>query len=328
MEHWKIDVPVLLIFFARPKEFARTFEQVKKARPSTLLLWQDGPRANRPDDVEKIMECRKIAEDIDWDCKVYTNYHEENMGCDPSTHYAHKWAFTLVDKCIILEDDLVVSQSLFPFCKELLDRYENDERIDRICCQNQLGVYDNGYSYLYSWNGTSWGWATWKRVADTWESDYRCLDDKYFTELGKRRVGAASHDTFLKVCRQHKEAKVPHWEDIVANAMLMNSRLVIIPTKNMVHNIGGDSENSTHGADAFNELPKALRPLFKMEIHEIEFPLVHPKYMVEDKIFSNEIQKRFFPQSKLRKYLWKAETLFYRMRNRNFEGIKKAFRRG
>ena len=49
-----------------------------------------------------IEKCRKIVENIDWDCKVYTNYHEENMGCDPSTFLAQKWAFSIVDKANFL----------------------------------------------------------------------------------------------------------------------------------------------------------------------------------------------------------------------------------
>ena len=132
MEKWKNDVAVLCIFFARPEQFRKSFEQVRKARPRVLLLWQDGPREGRLDDVENIMKCREIAENIDWECEVHRNYHDKNMGCDPSTFYSHKWAFSIVDKCIVLEDDLVASESFFPFCKELLDKYENDERIDRI----------------------------------------------------------------------------------------------------------------------------------------------------------------------------------------------------
>ena len=64
---WKIDVPVLLIFFARPDVFEKVFESVREARPSTLLLWQDGPREGRPDDIENIEKCRKIVENIDWE---------------------------------------------------------------------------------------------------------------------------------------------------------------------------------------------------------------------------------------------------------------------
>lgn len=108
MQKWAIDVPVLCIFFARPDQFRQSFEQVRKAKPRVLLLWQDGPRKDRPDDMENILACRKIAENIDWECEVHRNYHEENMGCDPSTHLSHKWAFSIVDKCIILEDDTIL----------------------------------------------------------------------------------------------------------------------------------------------------------------------------------------------------------------------------
>ena len=104
---WAIDVAVLCIFFVRDECFAKVFAAVKQARPRVLLLWQDGPRENRPNDQIGIQKCREIAEDIDWDCEVHRFYNEKNYGCDPSTFYSHKWAFSIVDKCIVLEDDLV-----------------------------------------------------------------------------------------------------------------------------------------------------------------------------------------------------------------------------
>ena len=117
MKPWKIDVAVMIIFFVRDDTLQKVFDSVKAARPRKLLLWQDGPRKDRPDDLQGIMKCRKIVENIDWDCEVIKNYHEENMGCDPSTFYADKWAFSLVDKCIILEDDQAPVQSFYLYCK-------------------------------------------------------------------------------------------------------------------------------------------------------------------------------------------------------------------
>ena len=38
----KTDVPVLLIFFSRSEQFQSVFDEVKKARPSKLYLYQDG----------------------------------------------------------------------------------------------------------------------------------------------------------------------------------------------------------------------------------------------------------------------------------------------
>ena len=40
----KTDIAVLLLFFNRPSTFKLVFEEVKKARPSRLFLYQDGPR--------------------------------------------------------------------------------------------------------------------------------------------------------------------------------------------------------------------------------------------------------------------------------------------
>ena len=60
----QLETPVALIFFTRPDTFAKVFEKVREAKPKKLFLIQDGARENRPDDIEKIMECRKIAENI------------------------------------------------------------------------------------------------------------------------------------------------------------------------------------------------------------------------------------------------------------------------
>ena len=60
----KIDIAVLLLFFNRPDSFEKVFAQVRKARPSRLFLYQDGPRGEQ--DLEGIMACRRISQDIDW----------------------------------------------------------------------------------------------------------------------------------------------------------------------------------------------------------------------------------------------------------------------
>ena len=62
---YSCQVPVVLIFFNRADTFERVFERVREAKPQKLYLVQDGPRNEK--DVPKIMECRKIAESVDWE---------------------------------------------------------------------------------------------------------------------------------------------------------------------------------------------------------------------------------------------------------------------
>ena len=98
----KIDIAVLILFFNRPKQLQGVFDEVRKARPSRLFLYQDGPRGER--DMAGIEACRRIVDDIDWECDIHRMYQEQNYGCDPSEYISQKWAFSMADKCIVLED--------------------------------------------------------------------------------------------------------------------------------------------------------------------------------------------------------------------------------
>lgn len=312
MNKWKIDIAVLCIFFARPEQFALSFECVRKARPRVLLLWQDGAREGREDDLKNIEECRKIAENIDWECEVHRCYHEKNMGCDPSTHLSHKWAFGIVDKCIILEDDIIPAPSFFLFCKELLDKYENDTRVDRICGQTLFGgVPDKRYSYFFGRSGSSWGWATWKRVADTWESEYQFLDDEYFLDLGRHRFSHKRYDNSVKVAKKHAMEKIPYWEHIVGFRTTLQSGLVIYPTKNMIENVG-TSSNATHAPDNIAELPRDIQSMFTTRAVDAEFPLKHPPYVIEDYHYFDNIMKHIHP-SLFKRICRKFEHIYRRL---------------
>ena len=285
MKPFNVDVAVLLIFFARPDSFAKVFEQVKLARPSKLFLYQDGPRKNRPSDIENIAKCREIAENIDWDCEVYKLYQEENKGCDPSEFIAIKWAFSHVEECIVLEDDDVPSQSFFPYCKELLEKYKNDERINMICGMNICGVSENvSSSYLFSRCSSIWGWASWRRVVDTWEGDYSFLDDEESMALLKDNLDHNYHvpfDSLINYAKGHRATGREHYESILACNRNLHGRLNIVPKYNMITNIGTMDE-STHSVGDVNLLPKGVRRVFHMKRYEIDTPLKHPKYVLEN----------------------------------------------
>ncbi len=287
---WKIDVAVLCIFFIRDDCFSKVFEAIREAKPSVLLLWQDGPRPHKPEDIIGIEKCRNIAKNIDWDCNVYRLYNKINYGCDPSTFLSHKWAFSIVDKCIILEDDLVPCQSFFQYCKELLDKYEHDTRINRICGFCNLKNFMSPYDYIFSSVGSGPGFATWKRVADLWDESYKFLDDKYNMNLYFQLKNTHMDKKYYQTCLKHKNEGIAHWETIQTYSRHMNSQLNIIPTKNLISNIGcGD--NSTHNAISIKMVPKKLYEIFYPEVHEIVFPLKHPKYVFENIEYKEKLFK-------------------------------------
>ena len=70
----KNDVSVLILFFNRPDHLKAVFDEVRKARPARLFLYQDGPRGER--DMAGIEACRQVVADIDWECEVHRKYQE------------------------------------------------------------------------------------------------------------------------------------------------------------------------------------------------------------------------------------------------------------
>lgn len=324
---FKIDIPVLLIFFARPKQTALVFEQIRIARPSRLWFYQDGPRQGRADDIENIEKCRMIVRNIDWDCQVYELFQEVNYGCDPSGYIAHSWMLRNEEYGIILEDDVVPSQSFFPFCKELLEKYKNDERINMICGMNNLEkVTDYPESYLFTTSGSIWGWATWKRVAEQWEAEYNYLNDPFTLSLLKRKIGRKYYRVLIKVWADHKNSGKPHFESILGSSLYLNSRLNIVPTMNMISNTGL-SENSTHAADSLKKIPKRLRQLFFMKTYELDFPLKHPKYIVEDIEYKRNVDKLMANGYPLIKLYRLIESIFLRLIYGDIKSLLAGFKR-
>jgi hypothetical protein len=105
MLRYHVRTPVALILFNRPDVTARIFEEVRKVRPSKLLVVADGPRANRPGDAEKCAQTRAILDRVDWDCEVIRCFSDKNMGCRDRVSSGVRWVFEQVQEAILLEDD-------------------------------------------------------------------------------------------------------------------------------------------------------------------------------------------------------------------------------
>lgn len=281
MQTAKIDIAVLILFFNRPDALSAVFEEVRKARPSRLFLYQDGPRGEH--DMPGIEACRKVVEDIDWECDVRHLYQEKNFGCDPSEYLSQKWAFSMADKCIVLEDDDIPSQSFFPFCKEMLDRYEHDTRISMITGTNYDEVTpDIPYDYFFATTFSISGWASWRRVIDQWDEHYTFLDDAYNLQQLEELIKERKYQKdFVEFCRYHRKSGKAYYETIFHAALFFNSAMSIVPRVNMINNLGACGEG-VHLSGTNATMPRAYRRIFEMGRHELDFPLRHPRYVIEN----------------------------------------------
>ena len=320
-----VDVSVLILFFNRPYPLKQVFEQVRKARPARLFLYQDGPRNER--DLPGIEACRRVVENVDWECDVHHNYQERNYGCDPSEYMAQKWAFSLSDKCVVLEDDDVPAVSFFRFCKELLDKYEHDTRISMIAGFNNEEITPGISSdYFFASTFSIWGWASWRRVIDQWDEHYTFLDNAEYMRLLTQLIETRKYrKDFIYMCRRHRQNGKAYYETIFHSAILFSSGLSIVPTCNMINNLGAMAD-STHFTGSLDTMPHGYRRIFTMDRHEVEFPLRHPQHVIENTAYKDSVYRIMGWRHPWIKIGRSFEELCLNLRYGNFAAIGRAMK--
>lgn len=307
----KLKAPVALVFFVRPVMLEQIFNEVKKARPEKLFLIQDGPRRNRKDDIENINKCREIVSNIDWKCEVYKNYAEENMGCAKRPFTGFSWVFENVDRAIILEDDCLPNQSFFKFCEVLLEKYLVDDRINMITGYNfHDEMPEVEESYFFGKSGTNWGWATWARAWDLAEFTLSKINadsrSKYlFKKLDSPRVASKKVWFLNNVERLIEKDNWTAWDVQWGVVKDLFFQVAIIPKVNMIDNIGYGND-STHFSE-YNTLSFDDKKLFRRHKLEMEFPLVHPTYIIPNKEYDTYVESIVYP-SIFRKILRRIDS--------------------
>ena len=279
--------PVLLIFFNRPETFEKVFAQVRKAKPDTLILAQDGPRNDQ--DKHGIAACRKIAESVDWKCNIITDYSEINLGCGVRPQSAITNALTKFEQVIILEDDCIPSLSFFPYCEELLEKYKDDDRIAYISGLNHFETWDCGDAdYFFTKTGAIWGWATWRRAWSKYY-DYYIEDAKNKHNLNILREQFKYKFAFESRFKQYKKVhaskengeKLSYWDIQWGYVKYSQNMLVPVPKKNLICNIGIGSA-STHAKKMKTERYIKYRNFVFIPTYDLDFPLKHPTICIPD----------------------------------------------
>ncbi|MBE5750972.1 MAG: hemolysin activation protein [Clostridiales bacterium] len=306
-----VDVPVRVNIWIRPQCQREQFEVLKKARPSVIFLQSDGGRNEK--EWAAIYQNRKIFdEEIDWDCKVYKFYENENLGLYTMGSKVAKAIWEKVDRCIFLEDDHIPSVSFFQYCAELLEKYKDDLRIDCICGMNHLGKSENVTAdYFFSRQGSIWGNATWKRAVEMRDTDFSYAKDPYIMKLlyqrtRRNKIFRKRIDAYAK--QKYYEGHVAGGEFFKEFAMYGQNQLQIIPKVNMIKNTGA-TEDAAH-VDSLKKLPRGLRRIFNMQTYELEFPIKHTRYVIPDIEYEKKRNRIMAYNAPLIAFWRKIESVF------------------
>jgi hypothetical protein len=284
-----IKTPIVFLIFNRPDTSQKVFDRIREVKPSRLFVIADGARTNKIGEKEKCQQVLKIIDSIDWNCELFTNYSETNLGCKTRISTGLDWVFSQVEEAIILEDDCLPDPSFFGFCEELLDRFREDKRVFAVSGNNfQFGQQRTNYSYYFSLYNHCWGWATWRRAWKYYDVEMKLWE----TIRDGNWLNDILHDYWAVKYWHNKyqetyEGKIDTWDYQWTLACWLQNGLTILPNINLVSNIGFDHNDSTHTKNHNS-------PFANIPAKPMQFPLSHPPSMIRDVQADNFTYRKMF----------------------------------
>jgi hypothetical protein len=210
----------------------------------------DGPRATREGEVERVQACRDLVGTVDWPCEVQTLFQESNLGCGQGVTTAITWFLSHVERGIILEDDIIPEPSFFPYCEELLERYEDDERVFAISGCNFVPPSQQSWPslpYRFSQVPHIWGWATWRRSWAKHRLDISGWQQRLPVHRLWSRVDHSIPSTvyWMSTFELLARKEVDTWDGQLVLAAMTEESWTATSNVNLIRNIGFD-EQATH----------------------------------------------------------------------------------
>jgi len=275
MSSTRLAVPVVLMAFNRPGVTRVVFDSIRGARPARLMIIADGARRDRPGEEDLCRQVRGICSDVDWPCDVQTNYADQNLGCRDRVVSGLDWVFSLVEEAIILEDDCLPDHSFFPYCQELLDRYRGDPRISMISGTNMVEKHlRTDCSYFFCQLGYIWGWATWRSAWLRYDRNLVKWPEVKQSALLSEVFQTPKAVTYWSGIfdQMHSGTGVNTWDYQWLYTSLVNNTLSIVPSVNLVTNIGF-APDATH-----TNMPRAIQ--WQRRSGQMRFPMKHPPALI------------------------------------------------
>lgn len=273
----------MVFIYKRTTNFKAITDAMRRLSPSKIYIVADGAKTG---DEFVCNEARlKLESMINWDCDLQKNYSKVNLGLKLRFSSGIDWVFEHEDRAIFIEDDCIPDPSFFRFCDELLEKYKDDTRIGTISGNNFLfNKAKVKESYYFSRYPLIWGWATWKRVwvgYDPQLNDWKCRgENSWLYDLFSSKIPILYWKIIFDLV---KKGEINTWDYQLTYLSLKKNYLNIIPSTNLVTNVGVD-KLSTHTKIKSRRIGLKSVPM--------TFPLRHPDLVKLDKaadkvVFSN-----------------------------------------
>lgn len=287
------DIPIALFMFRRAESTVKIIERISEVRPQKLYLIADAGR--NPEEHAAAENCRQaVLRAINWQCDVIKYFADENRGVYANIGLGAKWVFEHEEMAIFLEDDNLPEVTFFEYCRQLLQKYKDNDDILWICGTNYLAKYRNKHndSYMFTKHLLPCGWASWgEKFCKYYDGELENATEQNLKLLRKKYDSAKLYDQ-QKYCvrkelyRKERGRKFASWDYQMAFSIRFYDKYGISPANNQIKNIGVDGI-SEHGGNNINNV--MTKRFCGMESYPMDIPLIHPERIEVDPVYEKKI---------------------------------------
>jgi hypothetical protein len=240
-----MKAPIALFAYRRPDHLRRVIRSLQangEAASSPLFVFSDGPKAES--EIAPVSEVRRVAAGAAGFADLRIIARDRNAGLANSIIEGVTRVLAEFGRVIVVEDDLVVSTQFLRYMNDALDLYAPDDEVASI----------HGYAYpvrsplpeTYFLRGADcWGWATWSRAWQHFESDGRRL----LAALEERRLTGefdlSGAYPYTRMLSDQIAGRNDSWAIRWHASTFLRGMLTLHPGRSLVQNLGHDS-SGTH----------------------------------------------------------------------------------
>ena len=262
--------PITLFVYKRlelVKKVVKSLHENKESIDSDLIIYSDGAKTHS--EFEEVAKVRSYLHNINGFRLVNIVEREENFGLAKNIISGVTEVLGKYSRIIVLEDDIVVSPYFLYYMNSALDYYESHDEVVSI----------HGYVYplripmrepFFLKGADCWGWATWRRGWDLFESDGNVLIEKLKEKKLLNKFDFGGAHPYTKMLKGQIAGKNNSWAIRWYASALIHDKLTLYPAKSLVENIGAN-DTGTHFSfvsNAFSGSIELDRPEFIAEIKE------------------------------------------------------------
>lgn len=267
--------PVVLFAYNRLDHLTQTVEALKRntgAEDTPLIVFCDGPRTE--EDGKKVAAVRRFLDGLTGFASVGTHYAEQNRGLAPSVISGVSRVLQDHPSVIVLEDDIVTSPHFLDYMNTALAAYAERENVASISgyMDAVAGLPDT----FFSRKGSSWGWATWRRVWQRATWDGEALLQQLENPDRRAELDFGSGAGFSRMLQDQVAGKNSSWAIRFYVWCFLNEMVHLTPGRSLVQNIGHDG-SGTHcdRSDLYmTDLAQTL-PLIDPSLNAVEDPVAY-----------------------------------------------------